>query len=251
MDEWAVSSETRFAPPARVLLLSRTKKRHDALLRAFADAGAVVEEVGEFPALLERMNRDPRPDLVVLGCESAAGDSETPMLSLAIRSIAAGEGEATIPPAAEKAADKLGFLQLLRSVEMLIAGANAEPQDATTRNNTPATENLDLRLEASRVLWKGKRVDLSLTEFRIVCHLARPCGRDVGHRELYDIIKGDGFVSGQGKDGYRCNVRAAIKRIRQKFRLVDPEFAAIRSYHGFGYRWDDEANGADAPEGDG
>jgi two-component system response regulator ChvI len=38
-------------------------------------------------------------------------------------------------------------------------------------------------------------------------------------------------------DGYRANVRTFIKRIRQKFREVDPEFDAIENYAGFGYRW--------------
>ncbi len=37
--------------------------------------------------------------------------------------------------------------------------------------------------------------------------------------------------------GFRANVRAFIKRIRQKFRDVDPDFARIRNYPGFGYRW--------------
>jgi two-component system response regulator ChvI len=32
-------------------------------------------------------------------------------------------------------------------------------------------------------------------------------------------------------------VRTFIKRIRQKFREIDPEFDQIENYPGFGYRW--------------
>jgi len=47
----------------------------------------------------------------------------------------------------------------------------------------------------------------------------------------------------KGEIGYRANVRAFIKRIRQKFRDVDPEFTQIENYPGFGYRWS-EGDGA-------
>ena len=50
-------------------------------------------------------------------------------------------------------------------------------------------------------------------------------------------------MAGAGDDGYRSNVSTFIKRIRQKFRDVDPDFAAIETYTGFGYRWSAEAGG--------
>jgi len=50
-------------------------------------------------------------------------------------------------------------------------------------------------------------------------------------------VHGEGFVAGDGEIGFRTNVRAFIKRIRQKFRDVDPQFSQIKNYPGFGYRW--------------
>ena len=47
------------------------------------------------------------------------------------------------------------------------------------------------------------------------------------------------WKAGDGEIGFRTNVRAFIKRIRQKFRDVDPLFAQIKNYPGFGYRWQD------------
>jgi two-component system, OmpR family, response regulator ChvI len=118
-------------------------------------------------------------------------------------------------------------------------------------NGARNESGLELRLELTRACWKGRRVDLSLSEFRIVSRLAAAPSSDVTHRELYDVTKGEGFVSGRGALGYRGNVRAAIKRIRQKFRRIDPGFTAIRSYHGYGYRWEegDRAAPADAESG--
>ncbi len=52
-------------------------------------------------------------------------------------------------------------------------------------------------------------------------------------------MRGEGFIAGIGEEGYRANVRAFIKRIRQKFRDVDGEFDSIENYPGFGYRWRD------------
>jgi Transcriptional regulatory protein, C terminal len=246
MDEQVLSPDPECRQAARVVMLRGASERHGALVRAFALAGAVVEDVAEIPALLARMNRDPRPDFVVLGLEGAGGGEALRRAGEFAIGAAVGR-RPKLSDGAESARTRDALMRLLRSAEMLVAAANEEPEDGAVRNGARndvfRADGLELRLDASRALWKGRRVDLSLTEFRIVSRMARLRGRDFSHRELYDVIKGDGFVSGQGSDGYRCNVRAAIKRIRQKFRLADPEFAAIRSYHGFGYRWEDGMEG--------
>jgi len=94
-----------------------------------------------------------------------------------------------------------------------------------------------LRSQTHRAFWAGTMVDLSLTEFRIVELLVEKAGEDVGYREIYDLVHGKDFVAGNGEDGYRTNVRSLVKRIRKAFRDVDPEFAQIENYAGFGYRW--------------
>ena len=90
---------------------------------------------------------------------------------------------------------------------------------------------------SKRALWRGQAVPLSRGEFEMVALLARHAGRDVPYRALYDALHGDGFLAGQGEEGYRANVRAMIKRIRRKFAEVDPGFDALGTYAGFGYRW--------------
>ncbi|MFQ6019027.1 MAG: helix-turn-helix domain-containing protein, partial [Kiloniellaceae bacterium] len=66
-------------------------------------------------------------------------------------------------------------------------------------------------------------------------------GGDATYRQIYDIVRGKDFAAGYGSEGFRANVRSFIKRIRKKFRDVDPEFDRIDNYAGFGYRWLDEA----------
>jgi two-component system response regulator ChvI len=114
----------------------------------------------------------------------------------------------------------------------------------TRRNAAPAPDHAEvavgeLRLSGSskRASWRGHPVPLSRNEFDVVALLAENAGRDVGYRQIYNVVRGAGFVAGQGEDGYRANVRAMVKRIRRKFVQLDTEFAALQNYPGFGYRW--------------
>jgi len=74
-------------------------------------------------------------------------------------------------------------------------------------------------------------------EYNIVEVLALNAGNYVSYRAIYDVLRSPGFISGHGVEGYRTNVRSALKRVRHKFRALDPDFSAIESYMSFGYRW--------------
>jgi two-component system, OmpR family, response regulator ChvI len=126
---------------------------------------------------------------------------------------------------------------LLKRLQLIAEGgrpvAEPEPEPA------PALRlgSLALRFDTYRALWGGHTVDLTLTEFKILTLLAEKAGQDVGYREIYDLVHGKDFIAGHGSEGYRANVRTFIKRIRKKFRDVDPAFDHIENYAGFGYRW--------------
>ncbi|HTU53960.1 MAG TPA: DNA-binding response regulator [Acetobacteraceae bacterium] len=225
---------TPFAP--HVLMLGDVARGSGILVRTLMRAGAMVEEVADMPAVLARAQRHPLPDLVILEWEALATDEVAALRRLRDNG---GAGAVLLLPPGSCSGERPDAVE---PVEFLLAAAPAAERSES---------GLDLRLEVSRATWRGRRVDLSLSEFRIVSRLAAAPGTDVGHRELYDVTKGEGFVSGRGALGYRGNVRAAIKRIRQKFRRIDPEFAAIRSYHGFGYRWEEKEPTAAADAGRG
>lgn len=98
-------------------------------------------------------------------------------------------------------------------------------------------DELTLCPQDRRAFWKDQPVSLTWSEFKIVHLLVMNYHQDVSFRQLYDEVRGSGFVSGAGPDGYRTNVRTIIMRVRQKFRLLDDEFNRIRTFVGFGYRW--------------
>ncbi len=94
-----------------------------------------------------------------------------------------------------------------------------------------------LKPAVSRAFWDETDLNLTVTEFKIVHTLAAHVGSYVSYRAVYDCMHYVGFIAGSGENGYRTNVRSCIKRIRNKFRAIDPEFAEIQNYQSFGYRW--------------
>ena len=94
-----------------------------------------------------------------------------------------------------------------------------------------------LRPDISRACWKDVDVGLTLGEYNIVHLLASNAGRYVTYRAIYDRMHYEGFIAGSGADGYRMNVRSAIKRIRNRFQALDSTFDEIENYQGFGYCW--------------
>jgi two-component system response regulator ChvI len=97
---------------------------------------------------------------------------------------------------------------------------------------------LQLKRRVCRASWNGADVGLTLTEYKIVQLLASNPGNHLTYRAVYDTMHHAGFIAGSGEDGYRTNVRSCIKRIRNKFRALDPGFACIANYPSFGYRWE-------------
>ena len=94
-----------------------------------------------------------------------------------------------------------------------------------------------LRPDIGRAYWKDADLGLTLGEYNIIYLLASNAGRYVTYRAIYDRLHYEGFIAGDGADGYRANVRSAIKRIRNKFRAIEPAFDEIENYNGFGYCW--------------
>lgn len=112
-----------------------------------------------------------------------------------------------------------------------------QPDVQTKTVQTVRIGDLELCEDTQRAAWRGQVVELTLSEYRIVTRLALASGRDLTHRQLYDAVRPNGFLAGDGPEGYRANVRTFIKRIREKFRGLDPDFNHIQVYRGFGYAW--------------
>jgi two-component system OmpR family response regulator len=77
--------------------------------------------------------------------------------------------------------------------------------------------------------WRDQPVGLTVTEFWIVFALARHPGHVRSREQLMaaaNTVLDDATVTSQ------------IKRIRAKFAATDPQFAAIGTVYGMGYRWE-------------
>ena len=81
--------------------------------------------------------------------------------------------------------------------------------------------------------WKGEPVTLTVTEFLILQALAHRPGIVKSRNALMDAAYDDQvYVDDRTIDSH-------IKRMRRKFRAVDPEFDGIETLYGVGYRFDD------------
>ena len=124
-----------------------------------------------------------------------------------------------------------------RRGQLRAGGSMAEAGQVVAQAQTMICGKLLLRPDVSRALWKDTDLGLTLGEYNIVHLLASNVGRYVTYRGIYDRLHYEGFIAGDGADGYRANVRSAIKRIRNKFRSFDSTFDDIENYNGFGYCW--------------
>ena len=84
-----------------------------------------------------------------------------------------------------------------------------------------------------RVTWEDRPVSLTVTEFLILEALAQRPGVIKSRNQLMDsAYPDDVFVDDRTVDSH-------IKRLRRKFRAVDPEFDAIATLYGAGYSFSD------------
>lgn len=89
--------------------------------------------------------------------------------------------------------------------------------------------DLELNEASLSVSWKDQPLSLTLTEFWVVESLAHNVGKVKSYESLMQVTK-QSYVEKNTINGY-------IRRIRKKFKQVDPEFDYIETVFGTGYRW--------------
>jgi two-component system response regulator ChvI len=93
----------------------------------------------------------------------------------------------------------------------------------------------DLVLDENKHLctWKGRDIDLTVTEFLLVKALALRPGMVKSRDQLIDAAYGETtYVDDRTVDSH-------VKRIRKKFRAIDENFNQIETLYGIGYRYKD------------
>jgi two-component system response regulator ChvI len=104
-----------------------------------------------------------------------------------------------------------------------------------TGGEGPVLERGRLTMDPARhqVTWSDRPVSLTVTEFLILEALAQRPGVIKSRNQLMDAAYPDDvFVDDRTVDSH-------IKRLRRKFRSVDPEFDAIATLYGAGYSFSD------------
>ncbi len=130
------------------------------------------------------------------------------------------------------------------SLRLLIARIRAILRRTEARNIVPTEEEapaerlvrgrLDMDPARHKVRWDGKEVVLTVTEFMILEVLAQRPGFVKSRDQLMDAAyQDDVYVDDRTIDSH-------IKRLRRKFRAVDPTFKAIETLYGVGYRFGEE-----------
>ena len=104
-------------------------------------------------------------------------------------------------------------------------------------DNQSRTEEIithgDLILDPDRHLckWKEQVVKLTVTEFLMIQALILRPGHVKSRDQLMDAAYGESvFLDDRTIDSH-------IKRLRRKFRVIDPEFDQIETLYGIGYRY--------------
>ena len=125
---------------------------------------------------------------------------------------------------------------LVERIRAILRRQEARISDAgpvTEEKNESLIERGDLIMDPLRhsVTWKGKNVNLTVTEFLLLQALAMRPGFVKSRDQLMDVAYDDQvYVDDRTIDSH-------IKRLRKKMRTADKDFAAIETLYGIGYRY--------------
>jgi len=121
---------------------------------------------------------------------------------------------------------------ILRRAELVRIEAEAQIE-ASDPGLKLVRGRLEMDPARHKVTWAGQPVSLTVTEFMILEALALRPGMIKTRNQLMDAAYSDDiFIDDRTIDSH-------IKRLRRKFRAVDPRFAMIETLYGAGYSFAD------------
>jgi two-component system response regulator ChvI len=235
------------AEAIRVILIEDDPNYRETLTDKLSKQGFAVRSFGDGASLLAALDAAVDADAIVvnLSLPKMSGIDllvklrqqgvKVPVVLLADQALQAHERLAFDRGAFD-------FIAKSRGVEILIGRLKAVT-GIGTRTDRPQADNavicgkLLLRPDICRAYWNQVDLNLTLGEYNIVQLLASNAGRHITYRAIYDRMHYGAFIGGDGPEGHRANVRSAIKRVRTKFRALDPTFDQIENYSTFGYCW--------------
>jgi two-component system response regulator ChvI len=238
-------------PPIRILYVEDDPHYREAITTELSENGFLVRSFADAAALAEAADAVVDADIIVLDwalpkisgidllTDLRQSGVDLPVVFLTGNGFSAAEVMAFDRGAVDFIDKARGAEILVRRLRLLVRAPN--PAAAPAPATLVVCSKLVLHPDVGRAHWNGRDVGLTLGEFNIVHRLASNAGGWVTYREVYDSLHYEGFVGGQGEDGYRINVRGIVRRIRKKFRRCDETFAEIENRAGLGYRWGNSA----------
>ena len=120
---------------------------------------------------------------------------------------------------------------LIERIRALLRRSSIDRENRIDESALIIRGNLILDNSRHQCTWKGEPVDLTVTEFLLIGSLASRPGFVKNRDQLMDAAYGENiYVDDRTIDSH-------IKRLRKKFKSVDPGFSNIETLYGVGYRY--------------
>jgi two-component system response regulator ChvI len=230
-----------------VALVDDDRNILQSLSIALAAEGFVTRVYSDGNSALRALTENP-PDLVVCDIKMPNMDgiellrrvrekSSLPFIFLTSKADEADEAMGLTLGADDYIAKPFSQSLLIARIRALLRRADigrvTEDQDEAT-HETIARGRLAMDPARHMVTWEGAPVTLTVTEFLILEALAHRPGIVKTRNQLMDAAyQDDIYVDDRTIDSH-------IKRLRRKFREVAPDFNAIDTLYGAGYRFTEE-----------
>ncbi|MGN6124440.1 MAG: response regulator transcription factor [Sphingomonas oligoaromativorans] len=232
---------------ASIALVDDDRNILTSVSMALQAEGFVVRIYSDGEAALKAFAEN-APDLVVLDIKMPKIDgmevlrrlrekSQVPVIFLTSKDDELDEALGLAMGADDYIAKPFSLRLLTARIRAILRRTDASLSSAT--EEAPPAERivrgrLDMDPARHKVRWGGEEVVLTVTEFMILEALAQRPGFVKSRDQLMDAAyQDDVYVDDRTIDSH-------IKRLRRKFRQVDPEFKAIETLYGVGYRFGEE-----------
>jgi two-component system response regulator ChvI len=237
---------------SRLLLVDDDALLVAVLSAALAQEGYTVEVAVDGRDALRRFQQH-RPDLVILDvqlpeldglevCRRLRAQASTPIILLTSRAEEIDRVAGLDLGADDYVTKPFSTRELCARIRALLRRSErpaAAPPVPTGAGSAAALLGADpvqagaLHLDPARFLatWQGQAVALTRSEFQVLLAISRRRGLVLSREQLLDLVRGDDVVVTDR------TVDTFVKRLRKKLRQVDPDFDAIETVFGVGYRF--------------
>jgi two-component system response regulator ChvI len=161
----------------------------ESLILNLTGAGFAVQEWGDGEAFLAALGRLEKPDLVLLDWKMPGLNGievlgrlralrpELPVIFLTVLGQQVFEEAALLGGAVDFVEKSRGFTILERRIRIILG--RVPVTDVASADDRIVIGDLILDSESRRAIWRGRLVDLTVTEFAMVLALTGKAGRDV------------------------------------------------------------------------